>query len=212
MSDKSDQTVTDIDKALAAAKARKDARTASGEGKPAKAPKAAKAPTEPKRPRLTDEEKAARAAKLEADRTARKAERDANRAQKLAERNAARGPAHLKKVIRAAERLGALDQAAQLLFNEATTNLTAAQLTVLANHILHFNREKATLRALTSKVEAGQTVTIIGGDARFIGKTGTVTKAQRIRCYVAIEGVNKPVYCFSSDVEVTSAPAATATA
>jgi hypothetical protein len=57
----------------------------------------------------------------------------------------------------------------------------------------------------SNKVEAGNTVTIISGDARYVGKTGTVSKAQRIRCYVEIPGVSKPVYLFTSDVEVMAA-------
>jgi hypothetical protein len=53
----------------------------------------------------------------------------------------------------------------------------------------------------------GQFVTVTGGDARFIGMTGTLEKVQRIRCYVRIEGQEKPHYCFTSDVEVTENPA-----
>lgn len=202
-----DQNVSEIDKALAAAKARKDAKGSGGATpKPAKAENAEATPKEPKRPKLSEEEKAARLAQRETERAARKATRDAARAAKLAERNANRKPAHMKKVEKAAEKLAALGQAAELLFNEATTNLTAAELATLATHIQHFNRVQATQRALNQKIEAGMQVTIIGGDPRWIGKTGTVSKAQRIRCYVTLEGQAKPVYLFTSDV----APAAAA--
>lgn len=202
-----DQNVSEIDKALAAAKARKDAKGSGGATpKPAKAENADATPKEPKRPKLSEEEKAARLAQRETERAARKATRDAARAAKLAERNANRKPAHMKKVEKAAEKLAALGQAAELLFNEATTNLTAAELATLATHIQHFNRVQATQRALSQKIEAGMQVTIIGGDPRWIGKTGTVSKAQRIRCYVTLEGQAKPVYLFTSDV----APAAAA--
>jgi hypothetical protein len=44
-----------------------------------------------------------------------------------------------------------------------------------------------------------------------VGQTGTVSKAQRIRCYVEIPGVNKPVYLFTSDVETISEIVATGT-
>lgn len=203
-----DQDVSAIDKALANAKARKAAKengaaTAASGDKSAATPAAPKAPA---RPKLTDEEKAARTAKRDAERAERKANRDAARATKLAERAANRQPAHMKKVQKAAEKLGTLAQAAQLLFNEATTNLTAAELAILALHIQHFNRVQATGRALNQKIEAGMEVTITGGDPRFIGRTGTVSKAQRIRCYVTLEGQSKPVYLFTSDV----APAAEA--
>lgn len=195
-----DTDVSAIDRALAAAKARKEAKGNGGKAEATGPSTTEAAAKEPKRPRLSDEEKAARQAARDAERAERKAKREAERAQKLAERQANRQPAHMKKVQKAAEKLGELGQAAQLLLNEATTNLTAAELAALALHIQHFNRVKATERALGQKIEAGMKVTIVGGDPRFIGKTGTVSKAQRIRCYVAIEGQSKPVYLFTSDV------------
>lgn len=197
-----DATVSKIDQAIAAATARKAMKTAVGTTmpKPPKEPKAPKAPSEPKRPRVTDEEKAARLAKRDVDRAAAKEIRDAVRATKLAERTAGRQPAHMRKVLKAAEKLGPLGQAAALLFAEATTNLTGAELATLALHIQHFNRVSATSRALGQKIVAGQEVEIVGGDPRFVGKTGTVFKAQRIRCYVTVAGNSKPVYLFTSDV------------
>lgn len=207
-----DQSVSEIDKALAAAKARKAAKTGTaGEASP-KEPKQPKAPKEPKRPRLTDEDKAARIAARDAERATRKAERDIARAAKLEARNANKQPAHMRKVLKAAEKLGALTQTAQVIFDDATANLPAAQVAILSLHLQHFNRVKATERARVSAIEAGQTVNIIGGDPRFIGKSGTVTKAQRIRCYVAVEGFNKPIYLFTSDVSVTAAAPVAATA
>jgi len=209
-----DQNVTEIDKAIAAAKARKAAKVGSGEAsaKPAKEPKAPSAPREPKRPRQTDEEKAAKLAARETERAARKAARDTARAEKLAARNANRQPAHMRKVQKAAEKLQALSDAAQLLLNEATTNFTAAELANIALHIQHFNRVGATERALSQKIEKDMQVTVVGGDPRYIGKTGTVFKAQRIRCYVTIDGFAKPVYLFTSDVAPATASANESTA
>lgn len=209
-----DQNISEIDKAIAKAKARKDQKAGSAEAASAtpKAPKAPKAPSEPKRPRLSDEEKTARLLTKENDRATRKAARDVVRAEKLATRQANRQPAHMRKVLKAAEKLGSLGQAAELLFNEATANLTQSELATLAFHIQHFNRVKATERALGQKVVAGQNVQIIGGDPRFIGKSGTVFKAQRIRCYVTLDGVNKPIYLFTSDVQVNSSAPTAATA
>ncbi len=213
-----DTDVSAIDKALAAAKQRKAKREGSTSTdattetpKAAKAPKAEKAAT-PKRPRLTDEEKAARQATKDAERAEKKAARDAARAAKKAEREASKQPAHMRKVMKAAEKLGTLGENAQLIFNDATANLTAAELATLALHIQHFNRVKATERALNQVIENGQQVRIVGGDPRFIGKTGTVSKAQRIRCYVTVEGVKKDVYLFTSDVEVVSEAASSAAA
>jgi len=118
----------------------------------------------------------------------------------------------MKKVTKAAEKLGTLNDAAQLIFSDATSNLAASQVAILALHLQHFNRVKATERALNQKIEAGQTVQIVGGDPRFIGKTGTVTKAQRIRCYVTVEGSSKPIYLFTSDVQPATAAKQAATA
>ncbi len=206
------QSVSAIDKALAAANERKAMKANNGEPKAAKPAKEAAAPKEPKKPRQTDEEKAAKLALRDTERAAKKATRDEARATKLAERNANKSPAHMKKVEKAAEKLGALGQAATLLFNEATTNLSATELATLALRIQHFNRVKATERALTQKITVGQSVEIVGGDPRFIGKTGTIAKAQRIRCYVTVEGLNKPIYLFTSDVAVTTTEALSATA
>ncbi len=203
-----DQDVTDIDKALAAAKARKAAK-AGGTATPA-------TPTE-KKPKITDEERAARTALLEQQRAERKATKEQARAAKLAERQNGKQPAHMRKVMKAAEKLSPLSQAAELLLNEATTNLTQAELASLASHIAHFNRTKATERALTSTVEIGQSVEIVGGDPRYVGKRGTVVKSQRIRCYVNIPGENnRPIpgveesgiYFFISEVAPVAEEAA----
>ncbi len=217
MADKkiSDQDVSAIDKALAAAKARKAQKASTGEVtvRPAREPKSTE-PRAPKAPRVTDEEKAAKNLQRETERNARKATRDAARQEKIAARNAGKQPAHMRKVQKAAEKLSALGQSAQLLFNEATTNLTASELAVLALHIQHFNRVSATERALNVEIKEGSPVQIISGDPRFIGKTGTVVKAQRIRCYVNIPGANnRPVpgtdstgiYFFTSDVQASVA-------
>lgn len=203
-----DVGISAIDKALAAVAARKaakangDASAASSTGeRPAKAAKVVT-------PKVSDEDKAAekakRLAERETERATRNAAREQARAERLAERankSTTKSPAHMKKVAKAAGLLGTLNDIAQTIFVDATTNLPAAQVAVLAAHLTHFNRVKATERALNQAVTAGQTVSIIGGDPRYIGLTGTVAKAQRIRCYVTVAGINKPVYCFTSDVQ-----------
>jgi flagellar biosynthesis GTPase FlhF len=205
MSDKSDEKTSKIDAAIAAAKARAAAKAKGETATKTAETKAEKPARAAAKPKLTDEEREARKTKLEAERAERKAAKTAAREKARAEKLAARKPAHMSKVTKAGEKLPQLAGAAQILFGDATANLGRADLASLALHIQHFNRVKATERALDTRIEAGHTVTIVGGDPRFIGKTGTVTKAQRIRCYVEIEGVNKPVYCFTSDVEPLAA-------
>ena len=154
--------------------------------------------------------KAAQAAARAARQAQLKAEREARKAAKANDRQTGK-PAHMKKVERAASKLPVLNDQMQLTFNEVTTNFSAEQITALALHLQHFNRVKATERALSQKVETGTSVRIIGGDPKFIGMTGTVSLARRIRCFVEVPGVKKPVYLFTSDVEVLASVAATGT-
>lgn len=199
-----------IDKALAAAKARKAMKegTAMDDGQ---------VTTSEKKVKTKVDSAVKIAAKIDKDaaRQARreqlKAEREARKAAKAAAKAGGK-PAHMKKIERAASKLPVLNDQMQLTFNEVTTNFSAEQITALALHLQHFNRVKATERALNQKIEADMSVRIIGGDPKYIGMTGTVSKAQRIRCYVEVPGVKKPVYLFTSDVEpCREAPAATGT-
>ena len=211
-----------IDKALAAAKARKAAKDSAGitaseprapKAKPS-TPKAAEKTTSRKSPATDDEAKAARKAereavkaeklaKLEAERNERRSAREAAKAEKAATKktiDADKKPAHMKKVEKAAAKLPKLSDQATLLFNEIISNLDAATIASMALHLQHHNRVAATTRARECSIEAGDSVRIIGGDPRFIGMTGTVDRAQRIRCYVEVPG-RKPIYLFTSDVE-----------
>jgi flagellar biosynthesis GTPase FlhF len=214
MSD-SKSDVSAIDKAIAAARARKAAKGTDGSSNTntaPKTPKADKGEATPKRPRLTDEEKAAREQARSEERAAKKAARDEARAAKRAERDNSKRTPHMSKVAKAAAKLPSLNDSAQVLFNDITANYSRDQVNAIALHLQHFNRVKATERALGQTIEAGMAVTIVGGDSRFVGQTGTVVKAQRIRCYVEVAGAKKPVYLFTSDVEPASAAAAARTA
>lgn len=189
---------TKIDAALSEAKARRNAR---------KGDDAEKAPSQ----KMTAEERAARDEARAQERAAKKAARDQAREAKRAERDAGRKPAHMLKVEKAASKLPGLGDDAQALFNSATVSLTAEQVVALASHLNHFNRVKATTRALAQKLAEGDQVRIVSGDQRYIGQEGRVVKAQRIRCYVEVPTAKKPVYCFTSDVELVKAAAKTGT-
>lgn len=206
-----------LDSAIAKAKAKAEAKRKAGVTESAggeTATKVAKVEST-----ATDEvAKAAAKAAKDAERAASKVKRDQERDQKRTERDAERSlkaeakaaerankKAHMSKVDKAAERLPELTSAARSFFEQATAALTSADLTAVAAHINHFNRAKATERALGAKLNVGDTVRIVGGnDTRYIGKTGTVTKAQRIRCFVEIPGVRKEIYLFTSDVETVT--------
>lgn len=145
---------------------------------------------------------------------ASKEERDASRkaaADKRAEERAARKAAkastpkptaHMTKVDKAGARLPNLGAVAQSTFDEAVRTLNSEQRTALALHLQHFNRVQATTRALSAAdLKVGQLVRITGGDPKYIGMTGAVETLRRIRCFVTVPGVRKPVYLFVSDVE-----------
>lgn len=200
-----DQSIIDIDAALAASKARKEAKQA----KQASETGTDTAPIEAAKRRIkTPDERAADLAEIERQRKERKDKRETERTEKAQKAADAKGPAHMKKVEKAAERLGALSERAQAIF-DATIGLSAAERTALAAYLQHHNRVEATSASLQAKLEAGQRVKITGGsDPRLIGKEGTLAKVSRIRCYVEIEGQPKPAYLFTSDVERVAAPEA----
>lgn len=218
-------SVSAIDKAIAAAKARKAAKAGTSSSltpaaeKPAKTKdKSAKVEVATKKPsgraRISDEERARRVKQLEDERVARKAAKLQAKLDKQAAAEANKRPAHMTKVEKAAASLPGLGDLELSAFNEITTNFTASQITALAAHLEHFNRVEATKRAADTKLEAGMTVKIVSGLPKYVGRTATVVKAQRIRCYVQVEGVDKDLYCFTSDVvpvEVTSDLADTGT-
>ena len=207
-----------IDKALAAAKARKAAKDASASSEPAVAmakPVKAELAKGKKSPSTDDEAKAERKAtreankanklsKLEAERADRRGARAAAKAEKLAALQALndnKKPAHMKKVEKAGAKLPKLNDQAAVIFSDIISNFDAATIASISLHLQHHNRVAATERARNVRIEQGDLVRIIGGDPRFIGLTGIVDRSQRIRCYVEIEG-RKPIYLFTSDVEL----------
>lgn len=147
------------------------------------------------KPTVTPEER-------EASRQAAKAERERIAAERKASKAVDTRPAHMKKVENAAARLPQLGAVAQGTLDEIVRTLNSEQLTALALHIQHHNRVQATQRATAGvELKVGQVVRIIGGDPKYIGLTGSIETLRRIRCFVTVPGVNKPVYVFTSEVE-----------
>lgn len=216
-SDSKASKLSAIDRALELAKARAAAVAANRSSEDTlrvkePKPKADKQPKEPKAVKVVDlaaqsakdAERAERKAQLEAQRAERKAASDAKRAAAKAEREAKaqpRGPAHMKKVDKAAARLPALSAEAQTKLNEIRLSLGLVDMTVLALHMQHHVRVAATSKAHGRKFVNGQSVRFVGGDPRYIGQVGTIDQARNIRCFVNVPGVKKPVYVFTSDIE-----------
>lgn len=227
---KADMTASAIDKAVAAAQARKAAKEANGDApkapraeKPAKekkvkekTKKAAEAKAEPTAEELAaakaakdaakaekDAERAAAKAVRETERATKKAERDAERAKKAAEKAATRKPAHMGKVEKAGAKLPVLDEATAAVFGLVTDEgLTEGQMAILGAHLAHFNRVRATLRSAECDLSEGQTVEIVSSDrdARLIGLVGTIAQVRKIRVLVDIPGHARQAYLFASDV------------
>lgn len=219
-----------IEKALAAAKARKAAKEAAGlieeapapkakkepkpkAEKPTKAPKAAKEPkaktVDPTKEAAKAERLAAKAAKmaeLEAQRAERKAAREAKKVEREATRAAAKsapGSAHMKKVEKARAKLLPLSSEAELLYSEIIGNFGGPMVNAIAEHLKLHVRMSATKRATEgAALPIGTTVRIINGDAKYLNMVGTVVKSQKLRSFVKVEGVRKDVYVFTADLKV----------
>lgn len=215
-----------IDRALAAAKARKAAKEAAGiteetitvpvAAKP-KVPKAAKEP-KVKVERPTDEAKAARSAEREARRAAKaakeaeeRAAKDARKAERAAKREAKasakseKKPTHMKKVERARSKLRPLNSEAEKLFSEVVTNFSVQVIEDIAEHLMVHVRAYKTQRATALEaLPLGATVKITGGDRRYVGMTGKVVHSQRLRAKIEVPGVTKEVYIYNGEAEVVA--------
>lgn len=204
--------VTQIDAMIAEANAKKQKRAKSDPN----APKPVKAPRAPKE--IDPAVEAARAAKI-AERDAARAEklalraairdqklgeramakelRDAARAEKIANRPAP----HAAKLEKARAKLPTLtENAGNIVESMPHNDLTAADYLGIAEHLAFRARVLQTTSAVNDgvKLSVGDTVRINTG--KNAGGVGTVSQVRRIRTMVNVPGVDKPVYCFISDV------------
>ena len=203
--------ISAIDKALAAARARKASKSESPAGD---APAAEAPATRSEHPKAAETRRTAASDDLEnikaSKRAAAKLLRDVERQQRREARSSTqKGPTHMKKVARAGEKLPDLSAAGRTHLNELTTNLGRVDLAALALHIQHFNRVKATEMSVGRRFKNGTKVRIVAGDLMHLGKIGTVESGRPLRCFVSVPGSKKPVYVFTSELEaVEDEPAA----
>lgn len=215
-----------INKTVAAARARRLAKDkAEAEAAALEATTKAKAKAKPEKkapkPKLTEAEKTAAKAALEAKRAESKKARDEKReARKLVldAKKAARAEArlakkaardlekkipHLAKVEKAGSTLPPTDEKVkELLDLIASSDLDRSQSAILAAHLQHLNRMAATFAAASApKLNVGDRVVVVSSesDPRNIGLVGTVTEVRKIRVMVDV-GRKRPVYLFVSDV------------
>ena len=171
--------------------------------------------------------KAAKAAETAAKLEAAKAEAAAKKAQRAEERAAAKAAklaevaakradakrvAHLRKVENARSRLPALDRATTEAVAELTNKFTAAQLEVLAQHLMVHARTERTVRSVATgaAMAVGDTVTVVGGAAKHVGAVGTLVVVNKLRVQVKVDGVAKPLYLYRADVATVAADTAEA--
>lgn len=186
-----------IDAAIAKAKAARAARTSSVGTDTTTDANAA-----PKKDK--DAERQAKKEQRDRDRAERQAAREQKKLEKKQEREAqlaAKQPAHMSKVLKAAERLPQLDEQATAIFAQIEA-LPNDQKLALAEHIRLNVRLTATQQAIETSAtfQVGQRVIVTGGDVKLVGMVGTLTSVRRIRCLVELPDAGKEAYLFLSDV------------
>jgi hypothetical protein len=200
---------TQLDRDLAAAKRRvREKRAQAGDTSP---PSEAAATTAASAPAAAGEKKQGRRLSAEAradrDRAAAekraqaKAERLRLREQRAQERLDGQPIPHLSKVLKAADRLPELSDAANQHYEALVNDLPPGDLNALGLHLQHQYRHHVTEAAAARRLVVGQRVRLLGGPARTLGKVGTVVGLNRIRCYVEVDGVAGSSYVFTSETE-----------
>lgn len=189
---------TAIDAAINEANAQKELQGEEG----------ATAPATTSRKRLSPEERAERDQAKAQEKEEKRLAREAKAAERKLQAEANKKPAHLIRVQKANEKIPELTvEAKDMLVQLLGMGLSLADLEAFSGHVAGHVRLERTKIALDSTVEVGQTVRIVGGDAKFVNMVGTIDRAQRIRCYVNVPGVDKPVYLYTSDVQTEEAVA-----
>lgn len=101
-------------------------------------------------------------------------------------------PAHLAKIDKVAAQLPPLSEDANAVFTAANNLSTADMCAVLAHTNIAIRKRGIIAAGQNSakgiKLAEGMRVRIVSGTPKFRGKTGTLTKVQRIRCYVKVDG------------------------
>ena len=213
-------TMDNVDEAIAKAQAVQREKLAQVEGE------AVKATTT--RVKLTVAERKARADEAEATKAKKKLAREKVRAQKTAERELAKKAkneeraakklakaaqkladeankpaAHMSKVEKAAAKLPQLDDTLQENLVELTENFTVPELSRLVAHLAHSNRVASTLASKDIEFDVGDRVRIVASesDPSLIGQEGVISEMRKIRVLLDVEGINHSVYLFASDCE-----------
>lgn len=108
-------------------------------------------------------------------------------------------PPRSKLKMATKKNLPKMSDAAQEIF-ETFSNLEAHDRFAFVLHANDFNRANASTSSRDITFEVGQQVRIIGGNAKYYGKVGTISDTRRTRVFVQLKDVEKPQYLFASEV------------
>lgn len=152
-----------------------------------------------------------------ADQATRQARRDERKAATAA-KQAAKAAAKAAKSATKSKKIMVLSDAATAAM-DSLASMNLVDLMALNAALTRVCKERSVSEATAAgdKPEPGDEVEIIAGD--HVGKTGVVTRAQRVRCFVKLNdvtgtnGVAKEAYLYITQVKVTTpAPKASAAA
>jgi len=117
-----------------------------------------------------------------------------------------RGPAHMKKVEKAAAKLPMISDEVANEVSRLVSEFSVQDLSRLIAHLQHSNRVQSTLRSGKTQLEVGQTVRIVSceNDPGVIDRLGVVAEVRKIRVLVQVPGYTRNVYLFNSDCEPTN--------
>jgi len=135
-------------------------------------------------------------ARRRAEREARKIEREKNR----------RTP-HMAKAEKVINKLPPLPENLKVIFDHLmNSGHSQVHLELLADHLKAYSRLERTKAAVAADdgLKLGSDVVVIGGDPKFIGRTGQISNIKRIRCHVRLPDQERELYLFRSDVKLVS--------
>lgn len=161
-------------------------------------------------------EQYAESAAITEEERARQREKRVAELQALRERRAQENSAHRQTVAQqiktsvASSRLSSIEDRlpklsldAQTIFDMAKEQLQRGDIEVLTAHLSAHTRRLAVQSASsTVDLKLGQRVTVKSGNPRAIGKTGVLSKLQRVRCFVTLDN-GEELYLYTSDVAPT---------
>ena len=107
------------------------------------------------------------------------------------------------KLEKARAKLSLLTEKQEETIAQLKSEYSLPEILQLIEHLQFHTREVGLTKAMSSAapINVGDKVEIIDGTPHYVGRVGIVIKSQRIRCYVQLDDVEKPVYLYTTDVK-----------